>query len=187
VPYKLNLPSGSLIHPVFHVSQIKKCKRSVREVTAQLPVLGPKGKGRIEPLAILDRRILKKNNQVPVEVLIKWSNLDEEEAIWEDYEYIYDQFPNFKLKDKLSLKPGELLGSEMAPEEKKKLVIIGVRFKFKNNGSNTTEGIKGAQTVNEFGPIRKEEIGPVKLMLSVEMDCNVKIATKDPKTNNISY
>jgi hypothetical protein len=34
---------------------------------------------------------------------------------------------------------------ETAPEEKKKPVIVGAKVKFKNNGSNAAEGIKGAQ------------------------------------------
>jgi hypothetical protein len=29
--------------------------------------------------------LVKRNNQVKVEVLIRWSNLDEEKTTWEDY------------------------------------------------------------------------------------------------------
>jgi Integrase zinc binding domain/Integrase core domain/Chromo (CHRromatin Organisation MOdifier) domain len=88
VAYKLNLPAGSLIHPVFHVSQIKKCRGNVKDVVVNLPVYSPGGKLQIEPLTILDRRLVKRKNMAATEILVKWSNLDDEEATWEDYEYI---------------------------------------------------------------------------------------------------
>jgi hypothetical protein len=70
--YKLNLPIGSSIHLVFHVSQIKKCHGPVKQTTLTLPVLSPGGKWRIEPLSVLDRRVVKKRNAAHVEILVKW-------------------------------------------------------------------------------------------------------------------
>jgi RNase H-like domain found in reverse transcriptase/Reverse transcriptase (RNA-dependent DNA polymerase)/Integrase zinc binding domain/Retroviral aspartyl protease/Integrase core domain/Retrotransposon gag protein/Chromo (CHRromatin Organisation MOdifier) domain len=184
VAYKLNLPQGSLIHPVFHVSQIKKCKGVVRDITNQLPILGPKGNWRIEPLAILDRRVIKKNNQVAVEVLIKWSNLDEDEATWEDYEYIRHQFPNFKLEDKLNLKTGELSGSAQKNNEEKRMVTVGARIKFKSGGSKVAGRAKGAHELNGPGPIGEEVGRPARLWLSVEMKGNARSATEDLSRSN---
>jgi hypothetical protein len=85
VAYELNLPAGSMIHLVFHVSQLKKSMKVGITPNLQLPVISDGGKVRIEPLAIPDRRLVKRNNQVKVEVLIRWSNLDEEKTTWEDY------------------------------------------------------------------------------------------------------
>jgi hypothetical protein len=103
VAYKLNLPSGSLIHPVFHVSQFKKKKRlgPAVPVNNSLPLVGTNGQVKLEPVAILDRRIVKKNNQVGVEIPVQWSNLDLEDATLEDYDQLKIQFPLSKLEDKL--------------------------------------------------------------------------------------
>jgi hypothetical protein len=69
-------------------------------ITNALPVRvsSPGGKVRIEPLAILDSRKVGKKNFIRREVLFKWSNLDDEEAIWEDVEVLSKQFSQFQLR-----------------------------------------------------------------------------------------
>jgi hypothetical protein len=78
VAYRLNLPSHSLIHPIFHVSQLKKCVDSTINNALPASILSPNGKVRIEHLAILDSRRVGKKNSIRHEVLVKWSNLDDE-------------------------------------------------------------------------------------------------------------
>ncbi|PHU24978.1 hypothetical protein BC332_03310 [Capsicum chinense] len=95
VAYKLELPTNSRIHPVFHVSLLKK--RIGPDVTPlqQLSLVGTDGKILVRPLAILQRRMVKGNNVVAVKVLIQWENLAPEEATWEDWTFIKAQFPDF--------------------------------------------------------------------------------------------
>lgn len=83
VAYHLNLPPGSAIHPVIHVSQLKKHISRDQVVSPTLPITGPEGNLRIEPQWILARRMIKRNNAAVPPLLIKWSNLKEEDASWE--------------------------------------------------------------------------------------------------------
>jgi hypothetical protein len=69
VAYKLNLPPGSLIHNVFHVSQLKKKLGPTMQMSPKLPLVSCEGRVKLEPVAILDRRVIKKDNAV--EVLIQ--------------------------------------------------------------------------------------------------------------------
>lgn len=50
----------------------------------QPPVCDVEGRVLIQPLAILQRRMVKVNNGVSVKVLIQWANLGKEDAFWED-------------------------------------------------------------------------------------------------------
>ncbi|GJQ96806.1 retrotransposon-related protein [Tanacetum coccineum] len=79
VAYKLQLPSHSLIHPVFHVSLLKECKGDVSTM-GTLPVCDNNGQLSAVPVAILERRLGKVNNKPEVFVLVQWSNRDKEEA-----------------------------------------------------------------------------------------------------------
>jgi hypothetical protein len=72
VAYELNLPVGSSIHHVFHVSQLKlKLGRSVAHVS-QLPPVTPQGVVQAEPEEVLNRRTRKVHNQAMVEFLVRW-------------------------------------------------------------------------------------------------------------------
>jgi len=63
VAYKLFLPSSAHIHPVFHVSVVKKCEGSPQPVC--LPeslILNEKGCP-LQPQSLLGNRMIKKNAQ----------------------------------------------------------------------------------------------------------------------------
>nr|XP_027069090.1 uncharacterized protein LOC113694467 [Coffea arabica] len=72
VAYKLKLPEGSRIHPVFHVSLLKKKVGEKATLAPQLPNLDEKGHLRVAPIAILDQRSIRKRNAAVVQWLIHW-------------------------------------------------------------------------------------------------------------------
>jgi Chromo (CHRromatin Organisation MOdifier) domain len=100
VAYKLKLPSGSAIHPVLHVSQLKKHIARGQTISPTIHILGTDGQLHIFPEYILARRAIKKPNEAIPQLLVKWSNLSESDASWEDYASLKDVYPNALLEDK---------------------------------------------------------------------------------------
>jgi hypothetical protein len=114
VAYKLVLPSSSTIHPVFHVSQLKKhvgnhVVQSSPPITHQSPTL--------QPLAILDRRMTQRNNQAATQVLIHWAGLSPADATWEFTTDLQLRFPTFNLEDKVGFEGEQLLQAEEGAED----------------------------------------------------------------------
>jgi hypothetical protein len=97
VAFKLDLPSSTSIHPVFHVSRLKKHVGN-RKVQDDLPVM-PK-EPLLLPQAVLDRRIVKRFNQAAAHVLVLWKGLSRAEAAWELAENLALRFPQFSLEDR---------------------------------------------------------------------------------------
>ena len=95
VAYRLALPSESLIHPTFHVSLLKKTVGRNNVVIPQLPLTSSDGQLMVEPIAILDRRLVKRNNSPVAQVRVQWSNRLEEDATWEDWSVLQSHFPEF--------------------------------------------------------------------------------------------
>jgi hypothetical protein len=58
------------------------------------------------PEAVLHRRLVKKGNRVVPQVLVKWTNLPETSATWEDWHVVKTRFPDAVAWGNQQLKPG---------------------------------------------------------------------------------
>ncbi|GMI71846.1 hypothetical protein HRI_000853900 [Hibiscus trionum] len=94
VAYKLELPENSRVHPVFHVSQLKKRVGS-EKIQDEWPITDVDGSISKEPMRVIDRRIGRKGNRAVTEVLGEWSNSFPEDATWEILPELKQQFPTF--------------------------------------------------------------------------------------------
>lgn len=90
VAYRLDLPESSKIHPVIHVSQLKKALGSSVQVQTELPNADP---GVQVPFKILQRRLRRKGASTVSQVRVHWSGMAEELATWEDTEALRQHFP----------------------------------------------------------------------------------------------
>ena len=91
--YKLDLPQHSLIHPVFHISQLKGYTQDFTPVFSELPPPQLDSQ-ETSPEQILDRRLVKKGNAAIPQVLIKWKDIPATSATWEDYYACKQCFPD---------------------------------------------------------------------------------------------
>lgn len=64
-------------------------------VEFQLPLLDSDCVLMKEPIAILNRRIIKRRNQAVIEVLIQWKNIFPEDSTWETFQEFQERFPEF--------------------------------------------------------------------------------------------
>jgi hypothetical protein len=93
--YRLALPAASLIHPVFHISQLKEFVPDHTPVFHDLPKIVELDIIDTVPEAILDRRLVKKGSAAIPQGLIKWKNIDADSATWEDLSVLRARFPDF--------------------------------------------------------------------------------------------
>lgn len=94
VAYRLALPPSSTVHPVFHVSQLKKAVRAHHPVSTELPSKAVKWS---IPEAMLQHRNLRQGNSSRSQDLIKWSQLPSSLATWEDLDTQHQQFPRARI------------------------------------------------------------------------------------------
>lgn len=83
------------MHPVFHISLLKKKIGSKYSATTALPKLGEEGQFLVYPVHILDRRMVKMNNATVIQWLVQWSHAVPEDATCEDATAIQSQYPDF--------------------------------------------------------------------------------------------
>lgn len=95
VTYKLDLPESSRIHPVFHVSLLKKYLEKGIVPVSQLPATDEEGNCLIAPYAVLDRRLVHRREIDVSQILVQWVNSDSTTATWEDLQFISRKFPSF--------------------------------------------------------------------------------------------
>ena len=86
--HKLELPSSSRVHLVFHVSYLKKVISDKLKVQMILPELDGEGNIILEPAEITEIRTRQLRNRSISEYLIKWNNVPVEDSTWEDESFI---------------------------------------------------------------------------------------------------
>jgi len=95
VAYELELPQGSRIHNIFHVSCLKKALGQHVTVTGELPPTDDEGHLVLQPEAIIDTRERQLRSRKIREFLVRWKNLPDEDATWEDERIL--QHPSLQL------------------------------------------------------------------------------------------
>eukprot|EP00253_Pinus_taeda_P020227 PITA_20227 len=81
---------ASRLHPVFHVSCLKKVIGDKLPVQTILPELDEEGKIILEPEAVIETRTRQLRNRSISEYLIKWKNLSAEDSTWEDENFMQE-------------------------------------------------------------------------------------------------
>ncbi|WVZ97437.1 hypothetical protein U9M48_042976 [Paspalum notatum var. saurae] len=97
VAYRLELPPHlAAVHDVFHVSQLKKCLRVPEEEidTSQIQI-EPDLTYEEHPIKILDQKQRSTRRRTINFYKVQWSNHSEEEATWEQEEFLRTKYPGF--------------------------------------------------------------------------------------------
>ena len=96
VAYKLKLPPRmSVIHNVFHESQLNKCVRLPTEVITEPDVeIEPDLSYQEHPSKVLDCKERSTRARSTKMYKVQWSNHSEEEATWETKEFLRSNYPD---------------------------------------------------------------------------------------------
>ena len=95
VAYQLELPRGSKIHNIFHVSCLKKELGQQVIVTDELPPMDNEGHLVLQPEAISDTRERQLQSMTVRKFLVRWKNFPDEDATWENEKIL--QHPSLQL------------------------------------------------------------------------------------------
>ena len=106
IAYCLALPVDSKIHPMFHVSLLKRKVGDTSNLTKILPPYSEEHGPMLEPLCILDYKWVKRGTKLYTKALVQWKNMVAKDVIWEDVELLQQQFPAINLGDKVPLQRG---------------------------------------------------------------------------------
>jgi hypothetical protein len=90
VSYKLQLPESSKIHPVIHVSQLKKAIHPTDTVSAELPV-SLLDVSAVQPVRILEDRLVRRGGKQVPQLRVEWSGLP---PSWEPLFTIVNAYPH---------------------------------------------------------------------------------------------
>jgi hypothetical protein len=125
VAYKLQLPESSKIHPIFHVSQLKKAIGDYHP-TEELPISLDADKSEVQPEKLLSWRDKFEEGHHKKEWLVKWKGLDASDATWEDELLLRSQFPDLSLEDKAIFEGGDDDRTVGGPNPNEEEVLVTV-------------------------------------------------------------
>ena len=109
VAYKPDLPLEANIYSTFHVSRLKRFHGEWPKSLPSLPTI--EEQERLEPAAVLERKITKRGNATETLVLILWKGKPISEATWESLVNMKLRSPNDSLWTSECLEGGNVMGA----------------------------------------------------------------------------
>lgn len=94
VAYRLELPTGSAVHPVVHVSLLKKVLKPNIPVSNDLPLNCFDNPDTVQPEAVLRRQLIKRGKLAVPYGLVQLSGLPASLATWENLRQLQARFPS---------------------------------------------------------------------------------------------
>ena len=91
--YRLQLPEGVAIHPIFHVSLLNKSIGPHEVVSVEPPTLEEEYQGESKPMAIIDRRVTYQGSLPLIQVQVQWNNRPPDDKTWEYLPELLKRFP----------------------------------------------------------------------------------------------
>jgi hypothetical protein len=93
VAYKLQLPLASRIHPVVHVSQLKKGVKPTDEVSTTLPLSLMRFHSMVQPKSISGERMIRRGGKQVPEIKVQWQGSPSSCDSWEPVYAIVNAYP----------------------------------------------------------------------------------------------
>ncbi|KAH9649714.1 hypothetical protein KPL70_026087 [Citrus sinensis] len=106
VAYRLALPSGSKIHPVFHISLLKPFLGSHTPDQHSLPSTSVDNQLLYLPAAVCAIRTVLKQGTRCRQILVQWQASSPEDSTWEEFDTFCKLYPDFHLEDKVNFEAG---------------------------------------------------------------------------------
>ena len=94
VSYKLDLPTGSQIYPVFHVSNLKARLGAHMVPRPSLPIVTDDQILASELVAVLDSMSHQLRSRLITQVLVPWQGESKDDATWESLFELQQKFPH---------------------------------------------------------------------------------------------
>lgn len=104
VAHELELPDYARIHPVFHVSMLKKFEGPSSTPFLPLPLMTVPEGPIISPVEVLDARVIQRGSTWTPQALIRWDGLPD--PSWEFVDDFTKYYPTFDLGDKVAALQG---------------------------------------------------------------------------------
>jgi hypothetical protein len=116
VSYKLDLPESARIHPVIHVSQLKKAVKPGAVVSKNLPAALLSDDIAVQPQRIIGERAIKQGNKQVSQLLIQWEGWPEECSTWENVFVVVNAFPHAPAWGQAGTRGGGIVTTQYLPE-----------------------------------------------------------------------